>query len=116
MILKKYEKMWKRGIGNFLYRGNVTEISIEELKKMQTLGAVIIDVRSVQEYNEYHIDGSINVPIYDFYQKIENALKNKDEKIIVYCQSGIRSKKAISILNKKGYCNLYELSGGLDNI
>ena len=43
-------------------------------------------------------------------------MNKKDAIIIVYCQSGIRSKKAIEILNKNGYKNLYHLKNGLDGI
>lgn len=113
MKLKKYEKVWKRGT---FFCGNCIDVTIEELKKMQNEGAIILDVRSMQEYNENHIVGSINIPIYELCEKIPNIIKNKKQKIVVYCQSGIRSKRAISILDKEGYCNLYELSGGLDNI
>ena len=43
-------------------------------------------------------------------------IKEKERIIIVYCQSGIRSKKAIKILYKNGFKNIYHLKGGLDQI
>lgn len=43
-------------------------------------------------------------------------LKEKDRIIIVYCQSGVRSKKAVKILNKDGFKNIYHLKNGLDGI
>ena len=43
-------------------------------------------------------------------------LKDKDKIVIVYCQSGVRSKKAIKILKKSGFKNLYNLKNGLDGI
>ena len=46
----------------------------------------------------------------------ECKLKQKERTIVVYCQSGIRSKKAIKILNKNGFTNLFHLKGGLDGI
>jgi len=47
---------------------------------------------------------------------LKYKFKEKDMIIIVYCQSGIRSKKAIRILNKNGFKNLYHLKDGLDGI
>jgi rhodanese-related sulfurtransferase len=41
-------------------------------------------------------------------------LRNKDEIIIAYCSAGTRSKKALKILRKMGYKNLYTVEGGID--
>ena len=76
----------------------------------------IIDVRSKNEYSENHLTGSVNIPLSDIKQKIEKIVPNKDRKILLYCQSGLRSKKAIRILEKLGYNNLYNLNGGIENI
>ena len=78
--------------------------------------AVLLDVRSPQEYKEGHLEKSINIPLYDISKKIENIISDKETIIIVYCQSGNRSKKAIEILYKNGYKNLYNIVGGMDNI
>lgn len=78
--------------------------------------AILIDVRSPQEYKEGHLAKSINIPLYDISRNIDNEIRDKENTIIVYCQSGNRSKKAIEILNKKGYKKLYNIIGGIDNI
>ncbi len=78
--------------------------------------AILLDVRSPQEYKEEHLEGSINMPLYDVEKEIKNTIKNKECTIIVYCQSGNRSKKAVEILSKDGYENLYNIKGGMDNI
>ena len=77
--------------------------------------AVLLDVRSSQEYIEGHIRGSINIPVYDIEKQAKNKL-NKDSIIIVYCSAGIRSKRAIQILEKLGYENLYNVEGGIENL
>lgn len=77
---------------------------------------ILLDVRSEQEYKEGHLEGSINIPVYDINEEIEKVIPNKNNAIIVYCQSGSRSKKAINILSKKGYEELYNVEGGLDNL
>ena len=77
---------------------------------------LLIDVRSPQEYKESHLDGAINLPLYDIEQKAQEQIKRKDTSIIIYCQSGSRSRRAMQILRQEGYENLYEIKGGLDNI
>ena len=103
-----------------LYR-NSQNIDINEVKEIikDQSNAVLLDVRSPLEFKEGHLYGAINIPLYELELKCKcnkcNAF-NKESIIIVYCQSGIRSKKAISILKENGYCNLYNLKGGLDSI
>lgn len=97
------------------YRTNKS-ISIEEANQIisNNTNSVLIDVRSNQEYNEYHIDGAICIPHYEIQNRIEKEIENKNTLIILYCQSGIRSKKAMEILLKKGYQNVYNIKNGLD--
>lgn len=91
------------------------DITMQELKDKQVNGAVLIDVRSSQEYSEGHICGSINIPEYKINSKINNILKNKDKEYILYCSSGVRSKKAYKKLIKLGYKKVYNLYGGLED-
>ena len=99
----------------FRYSNSITYMEAKDLMKENSM-AVLLDVRSRQEYDEYHLDGAICIPTYDIQSKIENVIENKNQLIIVYCQSGIRSIKAIKILEKMGYTNLYQIQGGIDNI
>lgn len=78
--------------------------------------AILLDVRSEQEYRENHLDGSINYPLYDLQRNSKSLIWNKHNTIIIYCQSGSRSKKAMKILEQEGYKNVYEIKGGLDEI
>lgn len=77
---------------------------------------ILIDVRSKQEFLEGHLNGAVNIPLYELEQCCEYKLKDKNAIIISYCQCGIRSKKAIVLLKKHGYKNLYHLKDGLDAI
>lgn len=74
-------------------------------------GAVLIDVRTSEEYNREHIPNAVNIPI----DQINTIAYAKDTKIIVYCQSGTRSRQAVQTLVDMGYTNLYDLDGGLLN-
>lgn len=78
--------------------------------------AMLIDVRSPQEYREGHLEKSINIPLYDLEEKYKQFIDKKEDTIILYCQTGKRSRKALEILREKGFENLYQIEGGLDNI
>lgn len=92
------------------------DLNFEDLQRMLKEGAILVDVRSIQEYNEGHLSGAINLAEYEIAVKHGNILPNKNAKIVVYCQNGGRSKKAYKRLKKLGYQNVYNLCGGLDNI
>lgn len=92
------------------------EINIEELKSKVKQGAILIDVRSKQEYDEGHIQGAINIPEHEIQRIIEKAIPKKNQLIVLYCQTGHRSQSAYMIMKAKGYNNLYCLFGGLDRI
>lgn len=89
------------------------EIKKEELKNFTKNGVTIIDVRSKQEYEEGHLNGAILIPEYEIKEKIKNIVENKDEKILVYCSSGLRSKQAQEELINLGYKNVYNLKDGI---
>ena len=105
-------------IKQILYRSiENNEISYQKMKEMINKSKIyLIDVRSSQEFEEGHLDGAINIPVYNIKQNIEKLVKNKDENIILYCSSGYRSKEAKDILEDLGYENVYNLEGGLDKI
>ena len=90
------------------------DITIEELKIKVTQGAILLDVRSKQEYNEGHLQGAINIPDYEIAQRVQNEIPKKNQLVVTYCQYGGRSRNANSIMKKMGYTNLYNLYGGLD--
>ena len=91
------------------------DISFEELIQKQNYGAYIVDVRSSQEFEEGHLDGAINIPYYEINRNIEKILGDKEQEIVLYCEAGVRSKKAYKKLTRLQYKNVYNLYGGLDN-
>ena len=74
---------------------------------------VIIDVKSNKEYNNFHLEKSINIPIENFKNIVVRKIKNKNQIIIVYCSSGVRSVVACEMLQDLGYYNVYNISGGV---
>ncbi len=86
----------------------------QEINRCRTTkGSVLLDVRTEEEYRSGHIGGSRNIPV----EKIDNAknlLHDQNAPIFVYCQSGMRSRKAVSKLKKMGYTNVTNI-GGIEN-
>lgn len=74
-----------------------------------------VDVRTVAEYSEGHIPGSININIFDdeFSAMADKAL-DKSKPVAVYCKSGRRSRNAARLLAEKGY-KVYNLDKGILN-
>lgn len=71
--------------------------------------AILLDVRTKEEYKEGHIEGSINIPL----QEIQKAAERieKDAIVFVYCLSGARSRQATQQLKKMGYSNVTNIGG-----
>ena len=92
---------------------NNKDITKEDLEAYIKQGAIIIDVRSPQEYREGHVDGAISIPDYQIKKETEKQIQNKDELIVVYCTTGHRSQKAQQILENMGYTNVYNVYEGI---
>ena len=73
----------------------------ESVKEFMEKGAVVIDVRSREEFETGHIKGSINVPLNIISSKI-NDIKKLNKPVIACCASGMRSAQATSILKSNG--------------
>lgn len=85
-------------------------INQNQAEKKLSDGAVLIDVRTEEEYKQGNIKNSINIPL----NEIETLDYEKDTVIIVYCRSGARSKNAANVLINNGYTNVYDF-GSIDN-
>lgn len=73
-------------------------------------GAILLDVRTPQEYREGHIPGSKNVPLQAI-DEVVSVAENKDTVLYVYCQSGARSRQATGMLQQMGYTNVNNIGG-----
>ncbi len=72
-----------------------------DFKALKENGAIIIDVRTPQEFDHGHIQGSKNIPL-DKIQREVKTIKNMNKPIITVCKSGARSGMAKSILKSAG--------------
>ena len=95
------------GIFDFFKQPDINQ-GVQEYKN--AVGAVLLDVRTPQEYREGHIPGSQNVPLQQL-DKVEEVTENKDAVLYVYCRSGARSRQAVSLLQAMGYTNVHNIGG-----
>ena len=92
------------------------QITMDEAVAMmeEEEGYIILDVRTVSEFDEKHISGAINIPNETIGTDAIPELPDKDQLILVYCRSGNRSKQASEKLVKLGYTNVVEFGGIID--
>jgi phage shock protein E len=97
------------GIFNLFKKSNINS---EVQRFNSTPNAVLLDVRTKEEYRGGHIPNSVNIPV----EKLETASLdfNKDATIFVYCYSGARASRAVAILNRLGYMNAKNIGGIID--
>jgi NADPH-dependent 2,4-dienoyl-CoA reductase/sulfur reductase-like enzyme/rhodanese-related sulfurtransferase/TusA-related sulfurtransferase len=81
-----------------------------DFNQIKNNGAILLDVRTKDEYAARTIDGSINIPIEELRKRLDEIPNNKS--IYVYCEVGYRSYLALRILLQSGYKEVYELTGG----
>ena len=97
-------------INVFAY-SNITPAEVKTIINSPSINVLIIDVRTPEEFKNGYIPKSINIPLQILDNQILKKYQDKNTKIIVYCQSGIRAKKASEILDGLGYKNVFNLGG-----
>ncbi|MHB1485759.1 MAG: rhodanese-like domain-containing protein [Saccharofermentanales bacterium] len=92
------------------------KISAQDAKAMmeQNKDAIILDVRTLEEFNEGHIKNAVLIPDNEIIAKAESVLTDKNALILVYCRSGRRSALAANDLVTLGYSNVYDFGGIID--
>ena len=98
-----------------------SEASFEQLTMYKALSQmakeenfILLDVRTMEEYNDGHIPGAINIANESIGKEEILQLPDKNQRIYVYCRSGNRSKQAAKKLVKLGYTNIIEIGGIID--
>ena len=83
---------------------------VEEMKDKHE--AILLDVRDPMEYADGHIPGSINIPVGSIAMAADAMPdEDKEKPVYVYCLTGIRSRKAASILRDSGFTDVTDLGG-----
>ncbi|QRN86406.1 rhodanese-like domain-containing protein [Clostridia bacterium] len=90
------------------YRGRKKIGKEEAKKKIREEKAVLLDVRTAKEYQAGHIKGSKLMSLHTIKSVAPKKISRKDQPVIVYCESGSRSMKAVKILSSLGYTDVYD--------
>ena len=97
-------------INRLFCRLDKTDFTQEEATEIyKRTNALLIDVRTPEEYRENHIEGAVNIPVYEI-DNIKNEIIDPNKVILVYCKTGKRSKIVKQILIQNGYKNVYTFS------
>jgi phage shock protein E len=93
--------------------GNYGDVSIQEALELmeEEPDLVILDVRTVGEFDEEHIMGAINIPVGEIADRLDEL--SKEDELLVYCRTGNRSGSAVSILSDAGYTKVYHMHEGI---
>ncbi|WP_157961048.1 rhodanese-like domain-containing protein [Lutibacter citreus] len=75
----------------------------------------LIDIRTPLEFKQGHIEGAVNINMYDkdFLEKV--SIYKTSEPIFIYCRSGNRTSAASRKMAKIGFTEIYDLNGGITN-
>lgn len=74
-------------------------------------GALLIDVRTKEEFEAAHLEKALNIPVDVIDKQIEKVRSDKEKEILVYCRSGRRSSAAKQTLLKMGYKRVVNIGG-----
>ena len=91
----------------------VSEKKFSRLMKKQN--AVLLDVRTSEEYQEGHIPGAVLIDVNkqdDFLQQVQKLDKSK--RYLLYCRSGKRSEKALVLMKENGFRKIFHLEDGFE--
>src|SRR5206468_1804944 len=72
-------------------------------------GAIIVDVREAHEWRAGHIDGARHIPLGEIANRLEELPRDAD--IVLYCEAGARSARALDILRDAGFVRAKHLKG-----
>lgn len=93
----------------------IRQIDIDQFDKMRAQkDAVVLDVRTAQEFNQGHVPGALNLDIGDpqFRKKVGELDKSKT--YLVHCARGVRSARAAKLMSTMSFANLFDYHGGFD--
>jgi rhodanese-related sulfurtransferase len=93
-------------------RPNVREISVDEAQERIKNGAVLVDVREDNEWNEAHAAGAVHLGRGVIERDIVHQFPDKETEFVLYCGGGYRSALAADNIQKMGYQNVYSMIGG----
>lgn len=102
----------KMGGGNNSPAGLAPAIPVSDAYKLYQGGAFVLDVRTLEEWNEYHIPNTTLIPLDQLPSRLNEV--PRDRPIVVVCRSGNRSQQGRDILLQAGFTQVTSMNGGLN--
>lgn len=91
----------------------VGSLSADVLLSAPPTDALILDVRTTDEFASGHVPGAINIPYDEVGMRVEEIGSDRDRTVVVYCESGGRAGKAEATLLASGFTDLVHLEGDM---
>lgn len=99
-------------LGRFMPAKGIENITTQEAKhKFEDKNVQFVDVRTPGEYKRNHRKPFRNIPLYELTKQATTL--DKDQEVVVICQSGMRSMKAARMLKKQGFGKISNVKGGM---
>ncbi len=93
-------------------RADVREIDARQSARLHEQGAVLIDVREQDEVDQGIIPGALHIPRGFLEMRIEEAVRDRDTPLVIYCAGGVRSVFGAEALTQLGYRDVVSMAGG----
>jgi molybdopterin/thiamine biosynthesis adenylyltransferase/rhodanese-related sulfurtransferase len=93
-------------------KSQITEVDTGGAAERIADGAVVLDVREPDEYQEGALTGAIHIPRGHLEAQVESRIVDKDAPVVVYCEGGVRSAFAAKTLGELGYREVLSMAGG----
>ncbi len=97
-------------------KGDVGTLDPADVASARSQGAVLVDVREPGEWEQGHIAEAIHIPRGTLEFNIDDAIKDKDVRIVTYCAAGSRAALAAATLKQMGYAGAIALEAGFDDL
>ncbi|MGV3619983.1 MAG: rhodanese-like domain-containing protein [Archangium sp.] len=107
-VMWRWSMLWLLLVSGCVRGASPTELA--DAKAMVARGALLLDVRTREEFAEGHLDGAVNVPV----QELAAFEVPVDREVVVYCRSGRRSASAKTQLEGRGVKRVVDV-GGMSN-
>ena len=93
-------------------RASVREVDAREAARLREQGSILIDVREQDEVDQGAVPGAVFIPRGFLEMRIEEAVRDRDTPVVLYCAGGVRSLFAAESLQQLGYSDVASMSGG----
>jgi phage shock protein E len=98
-------------VAAFLLYRRIGLISVKDAQEHLKKGALVIDVRTAGEFVAGHLPVAVNLPLSEIESNWQRRIKDKNQVLLLHCQSGVRSGAAKKKLRALGCPNVYNMGG-----